>query len=68
LFISHALGQSAIASQTRRLPDRAVVLPECEDDIKQLLATHEALAACILNQAEAASDSVSQSSAFEQPT
>jgi PAS domain-containing protein len=40
---------------------------ECEDDIKQLLATHEALAACILNQAEAASDSVSQSLLDELP-
>jgi PAS domain S-box-containing protein len=40
---------------------------EFEDDIKQLLATHEALAACILNQAEAASDSVSQSLLDELP-
>lgn len=40
---------------------------ECEDDIKQLLATHEALAACILNQAEAASDGVSQSLLDELP-
>ncbi|MGC1485387.1 MAG: PAS domain S-box protein [Candidatus Acidiferrum sp.] len=31
-----------------------------EDDIKQLLATHEALAECIFNDPEAASDKVSQ--------
>jgi len=34
---------------------------EFEEDIKELLATHEALAACILNDPEAGSDVVSQS-------
>jgi hypothetical protein len=32
-----------------------------EDDIKQLLATHEALAECILHDPENQADSVSQS-------
>ena len=41
---------------------------ELEDDIKQLLATHEALAACILNDPEASSDSVSQSLLDELPS
>ena len=41
---------------------------EIEDDIKQLLATHEALANCILNDPEACSDSVSQSLLDELPS
>ena len=41
---------------------------EFEDDIKQLLATHEALANCILNDPEARSDSVSQSLLDELPS
>ncbi len=40
---------------------------EFEDDIKQLLATHETLANCILNDPEAKSDSVSQSLLDELP-
>jgi PAS domain S-box-containing protein len=38
-----------------------------EDDVKQLLATHEALAECILNDSEAKTDSVSQSLLDELP-
>jgi PAS domain S-box-containing protein len=38
-----------------------------EDDIKQLLATHEALADCILNDPEACSDRISQSLLDELP-
>jgi PAS domain S-box-containing protein len=38
-----------------------------EDDIKQLLATHEALASCILNDPEAGADNVSQSLLDELP-
>ncbi len=38
-----------------------------EDDIKQLLATHEALADCILNDPEACSDKISQSLLDELP-
>ena len=38
-----------------------------EDDIKQLLATHEALADCILNDPEARADNVSQSLLDELP-
>jgi PAS domain S-box-containing protein len=41
---------------------------EFEDDIKHLLATHEALANCILNDSEAPSDSVSQSLLDELPS
>jgi PAS domain S-box-containing protein len=41
---------------------------ELEDDVKQLLATHEALANCILNDPEAPSDSVSQSLLDELPS
>jgi PAS domain S-box-containing protein len=41
---------------------------EFEDDIKQLLATHEALANCILNDSEACSDTVSQSLLDELPS
>ena len=41
---------------------------EFEDDIKQLLATHEALANCILSDSEAPSDSVSQSLLDELPS
>jgi len=40
---------------------------ELEDDIKQLLATHEALAACILEKPEVNSDGVSQSLLDELP-
>jgi PAS domain S-box-containing protein len=40
---------------------------EIEDDIKQLLETHEALAACILSDSEATSDNVSQSLLDELP-
>jgi PAS domain S-box-containing protein len=40
---------------------------EFEDDIKQLLATHEALANCILNDPETRSDGVSQSLLDELP-
>jgi PAS domain S-box-containing protein len=40
---------------------------EFEDDIKQLLATHETLANCILSDPEATSDSVSQSLLDELP-
>jgi len=38
-----------------------------EDDIKQLLATHEALADCVLNDPEACSDSIGQSILDELP-
>ena len=38
-----------------------------EDDIKQLLATHEALAFCILNDPEASTDNISQSILEELP-
>src|SRR6266852_4705370 len=41
---------------------------EFEDDIKHLLASHEALANCILNDSEAPSDSVSQSLLDELPS
>jgi PAS domain S-box-containing protein len=41
---------------------------EFEDDINQLLATHESLANCILNDSEAPSDSVSQSLLDELPS
>ena len=41
---------------------------EFEDDIKQLLATHEALANCILDDPEAPPDSVSQSLLDELPS
>src|ERR1700719_3810735 len=41
---------------------------ELEDDIKQLLETHEALAACILNDPEATSNNVSQSLLDELPS
>jgi len=41
---------------------------EFEDDIKRLLATHEALANCILNDPEAHSDFVSQSLLDELPS
>ena len=40
---------------------------ELEDDIKQLLATHEALAACILENPEVISDGLSQSLLDELP-
>jgi PAS domain S-box-containing protein len=40
---------------------------EVEDDIKQLLKTHEALATCILSDPEAGSDNVSQSLLDELP-
>jgi PAS domain S-box-containing protein len=40
---------------------------EVEDDIKQLLKTHEALATCILSDPEASSDHVSQSLLEELP-
>jgi PAS domain S-box-containing protein len=40
---------------------------EIEDDIKQLLQTHEALATCILNDPAASSDDVSQSLLDELP-
>jgi PAS domain S-box-containing protein len=40
---------------------------EVEDDIKQLLKTHEALATCILSDPEASSDNVSQSLLDELP-
>lgn len=40
---------------------------EIEDDIKQLLRTHEALATCILNDPAASSDDVSQSLLDELP-
>jgi PAS domain S-box-containing protein len=40
---------------------------EVEDDIKQLLETHEALATCILSDPEASSDNVSQSLLDELP-
>src|SRR5580700_4050232 len=38
-----------------------------EDDIKQLLATHEALASCILNDPEASTDKITQSILDELP-
>jgi len=38
-----------------------------EDDIKQLLATHEALASCIINDPEASTDKVTQSILDELP-
>jgi PAS domain S-box-containing protein len=38
-----------------------------EDDVKQLLATHEALASCILDEPEAATDKVTQSILDELP-
>jgi PAS domain-containing protein len=41
---------------------------ELEHDIKQLLETHEALAACILNSPEASTDSVSRSLLDELPS
>jgi PAS domain S-box-containing protein len=41
---------------------------ELEDDIKELLATHETLAGCILNDPEANSDSLSQSLLDELPS
>ena len=41
---------------------------EFEDDIKQLLATHEALANCLLNDPETRSDGVSQSLLDELPS
>jgi PAS domain S-box-containing protein len=41
---------------------------EFEDDIKQLLATHEALAKCIFDDPEARSDNVSQSILDELPS
>ena len=41
---------------------------EFEDDIKQLLETHEALAACILNDPEATSNNLSQSLLDELPS
>jgi PAS domain S-box-containing protein len=41
---------------------------EFEDDIKELLATHEALANCILDDSEAPSDPVSQSLLDELPS
>jgi hypothetical protein len=40
---------------------------EFEDDVKELLATHEALANCILSDLEASSDNVSQSLLDELP-
>jgi PAS domain S-box-containing protein len=40
---------------------------EVEDDVKQLLKTHEALATCILSDPEASSDNVSQSLLDELP-
>jgi PAS domain S-box-containing protein len=40
---------------------------EFEDDIKQLLATHEALASCILDDPEASTDKVTQSIVDELP-
>jgi PAS domain S-box-containing protein len=40
---------------------------EFEDDIKQLLATHEALASCILNDPEATADRITQSIVDELP-
>jgi PAS domain S-box-containing protein len=40
---------------------------EFEDDIKQLLATHEALASCILDDPEAATDKVTQAILDELP-
>ena len=40
---------------------------ELEDDIKQLLATHEALASCILDDSEASTDKVTQSILDELP-
>jgi PAS domain S-box-containing protein len=40
---------------------------QLEDDIKQLLATHEALAGCILDDAEASTDMVTQSILDELP-
>src|SRR5580693_8075192 len=40
---------------------------EFEDDIKQLLATHEALAGCILDDAEASTDQVTESILDELP-
>ena len=41
---------------------------EFEEDVKQLLATHEALANCILNDSDAPSDSVRQSLLDELPS
>jgi PAS domain S-box-containing protein len=41
---------------------------QLEDDIKQLLATHEALASCILDDPEASTDKVAQSILQELPT
>jgi PAS domain S-box-containing protein len=41
---------------------------EFEEDVKQLLATHEALANCILSDSEAPSDSVSQALLDELPS
>jgi PAS domain S-box-containing protein len=38
-----------------------------EDDIKQLLATHEALASCIIDDPEASTDKISQSILDERP-
>jgi PAS domain S-box-containing protein len=38
-----------------------------EDDIKQLLATHEALASCIINDPEASTDKIAQSISDELP-
>src|SRR6202023_1315177 len=38
-----------------------------EDDIKQLLATHEALANCVLNDPESSTDHISQSLLEELP-
>jgi len=40
---------------------------ELEDDIKQLLATHEALASCILDSSEASTDQITQSILDELP-
>jgi PAS domain S-box-containing protein len=40
---------------------------EFEDDIKQLLATHEALASCILDDSEASADKIAQSILDELP-
>jgi PAS domain S-box-containing protein len=41
---------------------------ELEDDIKQLLATHEALASCILEDPEASTDKITQSILEDLPT
>ena len=41
---------------------------EFEDDIKELLATHEALASCIIDDSEAGTDKITQSILDELPT